>query len=94
MFVLRSTVAALTDEIAAGTLIPRLIEQFRHAYGHAPGPAEVRSWERSIPAAIKELRAAGLDALDVLLSGSCRSPPCGSTWPSSASIPAAAPPVC
>jgi uncharacterized protein len=67
MFLLRSSVAALADEITAGTLIPRLTEQFRHAYGYSPGPAEVRSWERSIPAAVKELRAADLDALEVLV---------------------------
>ena len=41
MFLLRSTIAALADEITTGTLIPRLTGQFRHTYGHSPGPAEV-----------------------------------------------------
>jgi uncharacterized protein len=67
MFLLRSTVAALADETTGGTLVPRLAEQFRHLYGYSPGPAEVRSWERSLPAAVKELRAAGLDTVEILV---------------------------
>ena len=89
MFLLRSTVAALADETTAGTLIPRLTEQFRHAYGYSPGPAEVRSWERSIPAAVKELRAAGLNELEMLVEWQLPL-----TEPCSANIPAAGRPVC
>jgi hypothetical protein len=63
----RFSAAALADEVSAGTLAARLTEQYRHAYGYSPGPSEVRNWERSIPAFVGELRAAGLDDVDVLI---------------------------
>lgn len=72
MFLLRSTVATLADEITAGTLVPRLTEQFRHGYGYSPGPAEVRSWERSIPAAVKSSAPPGSKRWRSWSSGSCR----------------------
>lgn len=67
MFLSRCSAAALADEISAGTLAARLTEQYRHACGYSPGPSEVRSWARSIPAFIGELRAAGLGDVDVLI---------------------------
>ena len=44
----RDSVAGVRAQIAAGTLVPTMSEQFRYAYGHNPAPAEVRSWERSL----------------------------------------------
>ncbi|MDP3966717.1 MAG: DUF2075 domain-containing protein [Nocardioides sp.] len=42
-------------------------EQFSFAYGHRPGPAEVRSWERSLTTLTNDLHDAGLDKVEMLL---------------------------
>ncbi|OEJ93704.1 DUF2075 domain-containing protein [Streptomyces thermolilacinus] len=45
----------------------RLTERFVHEHGHRPGPSEVRSWERSLPALMSVLVEAGLHDVTVLL---------------------------
>lgn len=49
------------------SLFLHLTEQFIHMHGHRPGPAEVRSWERSIPALATALNEAGLGEVEVML---------------------------
>ncbi|MFB6627588.1 DNA/RNA helicase domain-containing protein [Streptomyces sp. NPDC056374] len=44
----------------------RLTEQFTHDHGHKPSSAEVRSWERSLPALTSVLLEAGLHEVTVL----------------------------
>ncbi len=44
-----------------------LRESFVHGVGHHPAPAEVRSWERSLPVLLDDLLDAGLDQVEVLL---------------------------
>ena len=46
MFLLRGSVAALSKQAAANTLVPHLIEQFRFQLGYAPPRSEMVSWER------------------------------------------------
>ncbi|KOX22481.1 MULTISPECIES: DUF2075 domain-containing protein [unclassified Streptomyces] len=48
-------------------LSARLAEQFVHDHGHKPSAAEVRSWERSLPALTSVLLEAGLHDVTVLL---------------------------
>ncbi|GHD92021.1 DUF2075 domain-containing protein [Streptomyces naganishii] len=49
------------------SLYLHLTEQFVHMHGYRPGPAEVRSWERSIPALAAALNDAGLSEVEVML---------------------------
>ena len=60
MFLLRGSVAALSKQAAANTLVPHLIEQFRFQLAYAPPRSEVMSWERSIPALLAQVSNAGL----------------------------------
>ncbi|MGW8359282.1 DNA/RNA helicase domain-containing protein [Streptomyces wedmorensis] len=48
-------------------LSQRLAEQFTHDHGHKPNAAEVKSWERSLPALMSVLVEAGLQEVTVLL---------------------------
>ncbi|WP_329287536.1 DUF2075 domain-containing protein [Streptomyces sp. NBC_00691] len=48
-------------------LSQRLVEQFTHDHGHKPNTAEVKSWERSLPALMSVLLEAGLQEVTVLL---------------------------
>ncbi|MEV7601813.1 DUF2075 domain-containing protein [Kitasatospora sp. NPDC089797] len=63
----RDSASAVAAESLAGSLVVRLIDQFVHRHGHKPGPSEVRSWERSIPALTNALLDAGLGMVEVLL---------------------------
>lgn len=63
----RDSAAAVAAECHSGALFFRLTEQFVHVHGHKPGPSEVRSWERSIPALASALNDAGLGQVEVLL---------------------------
>lgn len=56
--------AALTLE---GTIGLRLTEQMLHHTGRRPSPAEVASWERSLPVLAQDLIDAGLDNVEVLV---------------------------
>ncbi|MBB5435038.1 DUF2075 domain-containing protein [Nocardiopsis composta] len=46
-------------------LATRLYEHITWTTGSAPGPAEVRSWERSLPVLVKDLMDAGLGKVEV-----------------------------
>lgn len=63
----RESAASVAARILEGSLALHLTENFRHQHGRRPGPAEIRSWERSLPALINALVEAGLDDVEVLL---------------------------
>lgn len=63
----RDSAAAVAAEVLAGSLAFRMTEQFVHAHGYRPGAAEVRSWERSIPALAGALNDSGLGQVEMLL---------------------------
>jgi hypothetical protein len=52
---------------AARDLVPHLREQFWRVFGEQPTAAEVRNWERSIPALLRQLTDAGLHDVGVLV---------------------------
>jgi hypothetical protein len=56
--------AALTVD---GTIGLRLTEQMLHHTGRRPSPAEIISWERSLPVLAQDLIQAGLDNIEVLV---------------------------
>ncbi|WP_137992481.1 DUF2075 domain-containing protein [Streptomyces vilmorinianum] len=64
---LRDTASNAAAQGLNGTLSLRLTEQFVHDHGHQPSAAEVRSWERSLPALMSVLLEAGLHDVTVLL---------------------------
>jgi hypothetical protein len=59
-----TTVAAMALD---SSLHLHLTEQFTHTHGYRPGPSEVRSWQRSIPALAAALNDAGLGDVEVML---------------------------
>ncbi|PYC87445.1 ATP-binding protein [Streptomyces tateyamensis] len=63
----RGSASSVSAERAAGTLVPRLSENFVRKHGHRPSPSEARSWERSIPVLTDALLDAGLGEVEVLL---------------------------
>ncbi|QNE23358.1 DUF2075 domain-containing protein [Kribbella qitaiheensis] len=50
-----------------GTLAVRIAEQMRYHTGRRAAPAELRSWERSLPILAKDLIQANLDNIEVLI---------------------------
>lgn len=50
-----------------GSLFHHLAEKFVRMHGYRPGPAEARSWERSIPLLVAALNEAGLGDVEVML---------------------------
>jgi uncharacterized protein len=67
MFLIRGSVAALMSQVAARDLVPHLKEQFWFIFREHPSGSEVRSWERSIPALLRQLTDAGLHDVEVLI---------------------------
>jgi hypothetical protein len=63
---LRTSAAGLLQLATAGTLAERISEQLRMS-GHGVGPAERRSWERSLPILAQDLVDAGLDQVEILV---------------------------
>ncbi|GFE21563.1 ATP-binding protein [Streptomyces nigrescens] len=64
----RESAASLADRThLEGRLAELLTENFLHKHRHRPQPAEVRSWERSIPALTNALVEAGLGEVEMLL---------------------------
>ncbi|WP_232838667.1 DUF2075 domain-containing protein [Streptomyces geranii] len=63
----RESAASVAARILEGSLALHLTENFRHQHGRRPAPAEVRSWERSLPALVNALVEAGLDDVEVLI---------------------------
>ncbi|MFD5185388.1 DNA/RNA helicase domain-containing protein [Streptomyces sp. NPDC058372] len=62
-----SSASLATRTHVEGQLARLLAENFLHKHRHQPQPAEVRSWERSIPALTNALVEAGLGEVEVLL---------------------------
>jgi hypothetical protein len=62
----RASAETLRSEAQAGRLARYLAEQYAYAVGHRAAESEVRSWERSLPVLAEDLRAAGLDQVEVL----------------------------
>ncbi|MFF5444243.1 DNA/RNA helicase domain-containing protein [Streptomyces sp. NPDC012888] len=64
----RESAASLANRTRLeGRLAELLSENFLHRHGHKPHAAEVRSWERSIPALTHALVEAGLGQVEMLL---------------------------
>lgn len=63
----RESAASVAARILEGSLALHLTENFRHQHGRRPAAAEIRSWERSLPALVNALIEAGLDEVEVLI---------------------------
>jgi hypothetical protein len=63
----RESAASVAARILEGSLTLHLTENFRHQHGRSPAQAEIRSWERSLPALVNALIEAGLDDVEVLV---------------------------
>ncbi|MCA1719807.1 MAG: ATP-binding protein, partial [Actinobacteria bacterium] len=59
--------AQFRAQVFDGSLVPTLVEQYRHRLAHSPSPAEIRSWERSLHTLSADLVQAGLDEVELLL---------------------------
>ena len=60
------TLASLKHLIENGSLIPTISTGFKAAYGN-PSPAELASWEQSIPTVVSALQSPQFDNLQVIL---------------------------
>lgn len=67
MTLLRHSAAGFAALTLEGTIGLRLQEQMLHHTGRRAAPAEVVSWERSLPVLAQDLMQAGLDQVEVLL---------------------------
>ncbi|WP_405969029.1 DUF2075 domain-containing protein [Streptomyces sp. NBC_00988] len=67
MHVFEGTVGQAARRVGEPDFIARCVERHTAAYGRAPGEGEVGSWERSWPALLDVLAAAGLQDLHLLL---------------------------
>ncbi|MFH9658902.1 DNA/RNA helicase domain-containing protein [Streptomyces sp. NPDC017248] len=63
----RESAASVAARILEGSLALHLTENFRHLHGRTPAQAEIRSWERSLPALLNALLEAGLDEVEVVI---------------------------
>ncbi|WP_370256981.1 DNA/RNA helicase domain-containing protein [Streptomyces sp. V4I8] len=63
----RESAASVAARILDGSLALHLTENFRHQHGRRPALAEIRSWERSLPALVNALIEAELDNVEVLV---------------------------
>ncbi len=63
----RASAGAIRQQLAAGSLVDLMTEQFGFEYGHRPSPSERRSWERSLTTLMSDLHDAGLADVEVLL---------------------------
>ncbi|WP_241266963.1 DUF2075 domain-containing protein [Streptomyces scabichelini] len=63
----RESAASVAARILEGSLALHLTENFRHQHGRSPAQAEIRSWERSLPALVNALIEARLDDVEVLV---------------------------
>ncbi|MFJ8546098.1 DNA/RNA helicase domain-containing protein [Streptomyces sp. NPDC093586] len=64
---LRESAKSIAARALDSSLYLHLTEQFVHMHGYRPSAAEVRSWERSIPALAAVLNDAGLGDVEVML---------------------------
>ncbi|MFF4399066.1 DNA/RNA helicase domain-containing protein [Streptomyces sp. NPDC001480] len=63
----RESAQTIAARALDSSLYLHLTEQFVHMHGYRPSAAEVRSWERSIPALAAALNDAGLGEVEVML---------------------------
>ena len=63
----RGTASSLSTDIAEGRLVPGLTQRFRNRMLYNPTVPEINSWTHSLPAVARELIAAGLDDVEVLI---------------------------
>ncbi|MFG2131558.1 DNA/RNA helicase domain-containing protein [Streptomyces sp. NPDC048751] len=63
----RESAVSVAARILEGSLALHLTENFRHRHGRRPAAAEIRSWERSLPALVNALMEAGLDDVEILV---------------------------
>ncbi|MGW0627192.1 DNA/RNA helicase domain-containing protein [Streptomyces sp. NPDC002758] len=63
----RESAQTIAARALDSSLYLHLTEQFVHMHGHRPSAAEVRSWERSIPALAAALNDASLAEVEVML---------------------------
>ncbi|MEU3217068.1 DUF2075 domain-containing protein [Streptomyces sp. NPDC006971] len=63
----RESAASVAARILEGSLALHLTENFAHLHGRRPAQAEIRSWERSLPALVNALIEAGLDEVEVII---------------------------
>ncbi|BAC69526.1 ATP-binding protein [Streptomyces avermitilis] len=63
----RASAATVAVMALDGSLFLHLTEQFVRMHGYRPGPSEVRSWERSIPALTAALNEASLGDVEVMI---------------------------
>lgn len=67
MPLLRHSAAGLAALALEGTLGVRIAKQMRLQAGHRPAPAELRSWDRSLPVLANDLLDAGLGGVEVIV---------------------------
>lgn len=67
MTLFRHSAVGFAELTLDGTLAARIAVQLLHHTGRRAGPAEIRSWERSLPILAQDLIQAGLDDVEVLL---------------------------
>lgn len=63
----RESAQTIAERALDSSLYLHLTEQFAHMHGYRPSAAEVRSWERSVPALAAALNDAGLGAVEIML---------------------------
>ncbi|MFF2203933.1 DNA/RNA helicase domain-containing protein [Streptomyces sp. NPDC058145] len=63
----RESAQTIAERALDSSLYLHLTEQFAHMHGYRPSAAEVRSWERSIPAFAAALNDAGLGEVEIML---------------------------
>ncbi|MFF4794857.1 DUF2075 domain-containing protein [Streptomyces sp. NPDC001276] len=63
----RESAKTIAARALDSSLYLHLTEQFVHMHGYRPSTAEVRSWERSVPALAAALNDAGLGEVEVML---------------------------
>ncbi|AGS72852.1 DUF2075 domain-containing protein [Streptomyces collinus] len=63
----RESAQTIAERALDSSLYLHLTEQFAHMHGYRPSAAEVRSWERSIPALAAALNDAGLGEVEIML---------------------------
>ncbi|MEV7889340.1 DNA/RNA helicase domain-containing protein [Streptomyces sp. NPDC002817] len=63
----RESAASVAARLLEGSLALHLTENFRHQHGRMPARAEIRSWERSLPALVNALMEADLGDVEVLI---------------------------
>ncbi|WP_460105708.1 DUF2075 domain-containing protein [Streptomyces sp. YKOK-J1] len=63
----RESAQTIAERALDSSLYLHLTEQFAHMHGYRPNAAEIRSWERSIPALAAVLNDAGLSQVEMML---------------------------